>query len=303
MTIKVELERMTWPEVAERAKEDPYTPVVVLFSSTEQHGLHSPLNTDAFQTRRLWKTAAETVAEEVKPVLTPMVPYGVEWEHMGFPGTITLTRETMTRVAKEIVRSLYLNSGFRKFALIPGCGGQGPRLALQVAMLELYEEFGPDIVLFFGGGVFGPEMNAFIEPGDLEEAREKMGLGTMKWFTEHAGEYETSYALAWENPDVDVSKAVDTDVEPEWVGLPEDVDFDWFKRSSPMNTWILPRLKERGRAVAAAGSIGPATRASKEKGKPAMELHLKQAVNFLKWFKKLKPPTGTEPKHRYVYQP
>src|SRR4030042_6474237 len=111
---------MTWPEAAKRAKEDPYTPVVVLFSSTEQHGRHSPLNTDSFQTKKLWLTAAEQVAEEVKPVLTPMVPFGVEYEHMGFPGTITLTRDTMTRVAKEIVRSLYLNTGFRKFAIIPG---------------------------------------------------------------------------------------------------------------------------------------------------------------------------------------
>ena len=78
--MKIELEKMTWPEAAERAKEDPYTPVVVLFSSTEQHGRHSPLNTDSFQTKKLWLTAAEQVAEEVKPVLTPMVPFGVEYE-------------------------------------------------------------------------------------------------------------------------------------------------------------------------------------------------------------------------------
>ena len=169
MSIKVELEKMTWPEAGARAKEDPYTPVIVLFSSNEQHGPHSPLNTDAFQTKKLWVTAAEKVAEEVKPVLTPMVPFGVEWEHMGFPGTITLTRETMTRVAKEIIRSLYKGSGFKKFILVPGCGGQGPRLALQVAMLELYEEFGPDIVLWFGDGG-----NAFLTDAERKKQKEQL---------------------------------------------------------------------------------------------------------------------------------
>jgi len=301
MTLKVELEKMTWPEAAERAKEDPYTPVIVLFSSTEQHGPHSPLNTDSFSNRKLWVTAAEIVAEDVKPVLTPMVPFGVEWEHMGFPGTITLSRETMTRVAKEIVRSLYKNTGFKKFALIPGCGGQGPRLALQVAMLELYEEFGPDIVLWFGSGG-----NAFLTPEErekLQKITKNMDRTDQKWFTSHAGESETSSALAVGNPDVDMSKAVDTDIKPEWVGLPEGYDFDWFRSLGPINNWILPRFKERGPEVAAAGSIGLAKRASKEKGEIMRELGLKSTVRFLQWFKKLKPPTGNKPEHTYEYKP
>lgn len=292
--VKVELERMTWPEVAERAKEDPYTPVIVMFSSTEQHGPHSPLNTDSHQNKKLWLIAAEKVAKEVKPVLTPMVPFGVEWEHMGFPGTITLSRDTMTRVAKDIVRSLYQNSGLKKFALIPGCAGQGPRLALQVAMLELYEEFGPDIVLFFGSGG-----NAFLEPEELEEIQKRRDQSEQTWFTEHAGELETSDTLAWGNPDIDMSKAVDTDIKPEWVGLPEGIDFNWFKRMDPFNSWILPRFKERGPEVAAAGSIGPATRSKKEKGEPIVKLRIKQVVEFLRWFKKLRPPIGPQPKYRY----
>ena len=297
MHTKVELEKMTWPQAAERVKEDPYTPVVVLFSSTEQHGPHSPLNTDAFSTKKIWQTAAEMVANEVKPVLTPMMPFGVEYEHMGFPGTITLTRETMTRVAKEIVRSLYVNTGFKKFVFIPGCGGQGPRLALQVAMLELFEELGPDIVLWFGTGG-----NAFLTQDEIKEYRKLLNdfdNTKHKWFTSHAGESETSSTLAAGNPDVDMSKAVDTDIKPEWVGLPSDSDFDWFQRLNPINSWILPRFKERGPEVAVAGSIGLATKASKEKGIRLRELRLLGIVRFLKWFKNVHPPTG--PKRDYTY--
>jgi creatinine amidohydrolase len=301
MTSKVELERMTWPEAAERVKEDPYTPVIILFSSTEQHGPHSPLNTDAYTTKKIWLTAAETVADEVKSVLTPMVPFGVEWEHMGFPGTITLTRETMTRVAKEIVRSLYKNSGFRKFALIPGCAGQGPRLAMQVAMLELYEEFGPNIVMWSWN--YG---NVFLKPEEVKELTKhtkKMDNTEYKWFTGHAGESETSWALAIGNPDVDMSKAVDTDIRPEWVGLPEGSDFESIKRLNPISSWILPRLKERGPEVASAGSIGLATKASKEKGELIIKLRIAQAVRFLIWFKKMKHPVGISPENRYLYKP
>lgn len=300
MKTKVELERMTWPEAEERAKEDPYTPVIVLFSSTEQHGPHSPLNTDSFSTKKRWKEAAEMVAEEVKPILTPMVPFGVEWEHMGFPGTITLTRETMTRVAKEIVRSLYLNTGFKKFALIPGCAGQGPKLALQVAMLELYEEFGPDIVLFFGTGG-----SAFLEPEEIEELKkvtDTLDQTAAKWITSHAGEGETSNVLAAGNPDVDMSKAVDTDIKPEWVGLPGK-DFELYRRLNPMNNMILPRFKERGPEVAAMGSIGLATKATKEKGEAMSKIRMKAMVRFLRWFKKLKPPQGQKPEHTYEYRP
>jgi len=300
---KVELERMTWPEVAERVKKDPLTPVAVMFSSTEQHGRHLPLNTDAFMTKKLWIKAAEIVADEVKPVLTPMIPLGVEWEHMGFPGTITLTVETMKRVAKEIVRSLYLGTGFRKFVLVPGCDGQGPRFALQTAMFELYEEFGPDIVLFFWSGGSLAESGAFASQEEIEALRRKMNLKPKEWLTEHAGESETSIALGWENPDINMKAAVDTDIKREWVGLPTDLDWEWFKKLNPGGSWPFPRFKERGPEVAAAGSIGPATAGTKEKGMPAVELSIQQVVRFLRWFKKLKTPSGTRPEHRYSFRP
>ena len=46
--VKVELEKMTWPEAEERVKEDQYTPVIVLFSSTEQMVDILHLNTNYF---------------------------------------------------------------------------------------------------------------------------------------------------------------------------------------------------------------------------------------------------------------
>lgn len=97
--------------------------------------------------------------------------------------------------------------------------------------------------------------------------------------------------------------AVDTDIKREWVRLPKDLDWEWIRKLNPGGSWPFPRFKERGPEVAAAGLIGPATAATKEKGKPAVELSIQQAVRFLRWFKKLKPPPGPKPEHRFPYKP
>jgi creatinine amidohydrolase len=304
---KIELGRMTWVEVKERVEEDPMTPVIVLFSATEQHGYHLPINTDAVSTWYTWWNAAKATKDDVKPVLTPLVPLGVEWEHMGFPGNITLSIRTLTQITKEIVRSLYLNSGFRKFVIIPGCGGRRNSNALRTALYELYEEFGPDIIMFLcSSGVLG----AFTSPEEKEELSKKLGYTPTSSFTGHGGESETSTALFLHSEDVNMDKAVDTiapgtnqPILPEWVNLPEDTDWEWFRRLNPSNTWTLPRFKERGPHVGTVGSIGYATRATAEKGEIAMKAKVEYAARFLRWFKKLKITPKPEPKHRYEYKP
>jgi len=299
---KIELGRMSWPELEERVKEDPMTPVIVLFSATEQHGYHLPFNTDQLSTCYTWFNAAKIVKDDVKPILTPLMPFGVEWEHMAFPGTITLSTRTLTQVTKEIIRSLYLSAGLRKFVIIPGCGGQQHGMAFRMAMCELYEEFGPNIILFFGSG-----RGAFTSKEEAEELREKIGYTPTSSFTGHGGEGETSTALFLQPDDVNMEKAVDTiapgtdqPILPEWVNLPEDTDWEWFRRLNPMMNWPYPRFSERGPQVGPVGSIGYATRGSAEKGEIAMKASVEHTVKFLRWFKKLKITSDVEPEHRYV---
>jgi len=294
---------MTWLEVKDRVAEDPMTPVIVLFSSTEQHGYHLPLNTDQHSTSYTWLNAAKAVKDDVKPVLTPLMPFGNEWEHMGFPGTITLSIRTLTNVTKEIIESLYLNAGFKKFAIIPGCGGQGHAMAFRTAICELYEEFGPNIMLFLGSGG-----GAFRTPQEAEELRKKLSYTPTPTFTGHGGESETSTALFMHPEDVNMDRAVDTiapgtnqPILPEWVNLPEGTDWAWFVRHfNPTTNWAFPRFKERGPQVGPVGSIGYATRGTAQKGETAMKASVEEAVRFLRWFKKLKITPKPEPEHRYV---
>jgi creatinine amidohydrolase len=301
---KVELGRMTWLEVKERLEKDSMTPVVLLFSSTEQHGHHLPFNTDQHSTCYTWFNAAKIVKDDVEPVLTPLMPFGVEWEHMGFPGTITLSMRTLTAVCKDIVRSLYLGAGFRKFAIIPGCGGQQHIMAFRTAMCELYEEFGPNIIIIVCGFEL---LNAFTTQEEKEELSKKLNYTPTSTFTGHGGESETSTALFLQEEDINMDKAVDTiapgtdqPILPEWVNLPKDTEWEWFMRLNPTVNWPYPRFKERGPQVGLVGSIGYAKRASVDKGEIEMKSSIEQAVLFLRWFKELRITPKPEPKHRYV---
>jgi len=124
-------------------------------------------------------------------------------------------------------------------------------------MYELYEEFGPDIILFIGSG-----RGAFTTPEESEELRKKLGYMSKDTFTGHGGESETSGALFLHPEDVNMDKAVDTiapgtnqPILPEWVNLSEDTDWDWFRRLNPTANWPFPRFKERGPQVGPVGTM------------------------------------------------
>jgi len=122
---EIYLSKMTWPEVEERLKESDIA--IVIVGSTEAHGLHLPVETDFLETCEITRRAAEKVADEVKPVIAPPIPYGVSRELMSFPGTITLQEETLRALLKDVCRSL-IHHGFKKIVLMDGHGGNYPSI-------------------------------------------------------------------------------------------------------------------------------------------------------------------------------
>ena len=110
------LPHMTWPEVEEFLERSDM--VILPVGSVEQHGPHLPLGTDYFNGLERAKLVAQRTDVLVAPILLPgQSPY-----HMEFPGTITLSAETLQRVYVEAAQSL-IRHGFRRFLILNAHGG------------------------------------------------------------------------------------------------------------------------------------------------------------------------------------
>jgi creatinine amidohydrolase len=138
------LEDMTWEELSEVLKETDI--VIVPVGSTEQHGPHLPLAADTIQVVELAKrTVSRFAADGVKMVAGPTIPFGVAPYHMPFPGTITLSADTLKAVITDVCKSLYRH-GFRRFVLLLGHGGN--YAVMQVAAQELVVDLPQSKVVF-----------------------------------------------------------------------------------------------------------------------------------------------------------
>jgi len=116
------LEEMTWPEVG-RAIEGGTTTVVVAVGAVEQHGPHLPLLVDAVRGDRL---AVEVARRMGGALVAPTIRVGCSEHHMGFPGTLSLRRQTLEAICLDYVVSL-ARHGFRRVCFVPSHGGNfGP---------------------------------------------------------------------------------------------------------------------------------------------------------------------------------
>src|SRR5258707_1120226 len=114
--VKNYLPHMTWPEVQDLLTRSDM--VIIPVASLEQHALHLPIGTDFLNGLERAKLIAQKADVLVAPILMPgNSPY-----HMEFPGTITLSAETIERVYFEAVQSL-IHHGFRRFMLLNSHGG------------------------------------------------------------------------------------------------------------------------------------------------------------------------------------
>lgn len=114
----VMMAEMTWPEFAERLREN--TVVFLPTGMTEQHGPHLPMGVD-----HLLPTAiAEVVAREVDGIVAPAVNYGYKsMPRSGggpsFPGSTGLDGATLSAVVRDVIREL-ARHGVRRVCVIDG---------------------------------------------------------------------------------------------------------------------------------------------------------------------------------------
>ncbi|MCX2929463.1 creatininase family protein [Mycobacterium sp. CVI_P3] len=175
-----ELEKMTSPEVR-AAIDGGQDTAVIAFGSLEQHGEHLPIGTDAF----LGDEFGHRVAAHLNAILIPTVRVGFAEHHMPFAGTMTLSKETVRRIAVEYAHSL-ARHGFRRIVFVPTHGGNIEPLAHAVqdcmelkgvSVISVVSNFSRQVLQ---EGTVGVAANLGIPP-------EESGA--------HAGEWETSIML------------------------------------------------------------------------------------------------------------
>lgn len=179
----VRLEELTWTDVRDAMRDGTDT-VILPVGSTEQHGPHLPLKTDA----AIGQAIAERIARKLGDALVaPAVRPGVSGHHMDFPGTVTVDADLLMDLLVAHAASLE-HHGFETLVLFPSHGGNFA--PVNTVAPEIARDVGIDVVPLADLDTYMELMNeAMRESGLPEEA------------VIHAGGTETSAMLAIE-PDL-----------------------------------------------------------------------------------------------------
>lgn len=244
------LDQMTWPDVKDFLSKSNIAFVPV--GSTEQHGMHLPVDNDWWTANEIAKRTSEKLAEKkINVVVTHPVSYGVSPHHMVFPGTITLHIDTFISVIRDVCESLNKH-GFKKIVIFNGHGGNDS--ALMVALQEMKGKIDSDIYLINWWDLAIDKIKELAEPPFY-----------------HACDTETSVAYAL-GQRVDRGK-VKGEVRK---GKPKFVKHDFLASGPTVYAANVPMTE-----LTSTGSVGDPSKATKEKGDKILSAVLDRACEFV----------------------
>ncbi len=242
---------MTWEDFSAPGTERFI--VVLPIAAVEQHGPHLPLGTDAFIATAYLARARELLPQELAVTFLPLQAIGASDEHLGFPGTLTLSAATVIRLLTEIGESVF-RAGLRKLVIANSHGGNVA--AIDIVALDLRVRLGMLVVtcsfpqLGYPEGLF---------------SREEIAHGI------HSGDIETSIML----------RARPGTVRPERIenfpstALAMKKEFKWLAPDRP------PPFGWMSQDLNPAGAIGDAAAATAAKGEAAIEFGARALVELL----------------------
>lgn len=182
---------LSWTAIA--ALPDKSNTVIVLpTGAIEQHGPHLPCSVDSVISSGVAGHALARLPADIPAYAIPPITYGKSDEHLHFPGTLTLSGDTLLHTLLEIAESLY-RAGFRKLLMINGHGGQ-PQV-LQMASREMRLRHGDMIIIAHDVFNVPNSEKQFLSPQE-----QKMAM--------HAGHSETALMLALAPECVHMERAV-----------------------------------------------------------------------------------------------
>jgi creatinine amidohydrolase len=243
------LERMTWPEAKDAFQKQPVC--IVPVGAVEQHGHHLPMNTDSINVYELARRAAEQAGNTI---VAPVVNVGVSWNHINFPGTLSLRVRTLMDVLTDVCVCL-ARHGAERIILLNGHGGNIS--AVQAAADELREEHGLSV-----GVVYTPFL---VEHG------KRVYESTIEW---HADEAETSSTL-YLNPDsVRMDRAVN---EHPKATASKFFTFEEDALAKSVVNYGLPKTE----TITDSGTVGDAKLATRAKGEVVVQEAIENLVRVL----------------------
>jgi creatinine amidohydrolase len=166
---------LNWKQVDALPRES--TLLVLPTAAIEQHGHHLPLATDTLINNLLLGHALAKLPPNLSVYALPPVHYGKSNEHLGFPGTLSVSASTFMAVLRDLGSSLS-SAGFKKVVLYNTHGGN--TALIDVMARDLRAEFGLRTFALHGSGGAAYE--------GLTPQERKYGF--------HAGEVETALLLA-----------------------------------------------------------------------------------------------------------
>jgi creatinine amidohydrolase len=207
--------------------------------AVEQHGPHLPVRVDAAINAGIMARAVELMLPDCPALVLPMMPVGKSDEHLAFPGTLTLSHETLGRVWYELGESVY-RAGIRKILFLNSHGGQ-PQL-LEIVCRDLRVKLG-----MFAVNVIWPRL---IDMNGLFDAAEnRHGI--------HGGQSETSVMLHL-HPEL-----VEMDRAENFVSLSVQIE----RESDILSPEGGARFGWQAQDLHPKGACGDATKATAELGK------------------------------------
>lgn len=177
------------------------TLLILPTAAIEQHGHHLPLATDTLINNLLLGKALERIPSELPIYALPPVCYGKSNEHIGFPGTLSVSAQTFLSVVHDLGASIAA-AGFKKLVLYNTHGGNTS--LVDVLARDLRAEFGLRTFSLFGSGGAGfdgiteQERAYGFHAGEIETAFLLYAAPDLV----HAADYTTNYIARIDQPEI-----------------------------------------------------------------------------------------------------
>lgn len=233
----------SWLELEKEIKKDSL--IIIPIGTTEEHGRHLPVETDAMIARLFGNEYAKALQDKIPVLVMQTINFGYSMNIVtNWPGTIKIRTRVFMDYIYDMIDSL-MNMGFSKIALLD-CHGNHDGL-LRTVMREIADKHGKFICTLSPSKLCEKVYNQIKKDpaGDI-----------------HGGEWETSMIMV---------------ARPELVNKDEYTNVDAIRCNNslrgPVSTW--------GLQITKTGLFGDPTHSSVEVGQKCLEAAVEEGSKIL----------------------